>query len=313
VLVAAGPDYASPTSIWRTPLDAILPAEPSGNVTERGFHARLTEVGKRHPVTRDLEGSDSDPPHWSRWFRLVDTRNGTGTAVMQGPDKKPLLILSREGEGRVALLLSDQLWLWARGFEGGGPHLDLLRRLSHWLMKEPDLEEEALRLTASGHELLVRRQTMAEEVSDVTLTSPSGATRTLKLTAAEPGVWQGSIPANELGLWRATDGKLNALVSIGPANPREFAEVTSTTDVLEPIAAATGGDARRLDNGSGVSVPRILAVRSGDTYKGDDWIGLKMRDASVVRGIRVLPVFAGLLGLLLLLCSLAGTWAREGR
>ena len=313
VLVAAGPDYASPTSIWRTPLDAILPAEPSGNVTERGFHARLTELGKRHPVTRDLEGSDSDPPHWSRWFRLVDTRNPTGTAVMQGPDKKPLLILSREGEGRVALLLSDQLWLWARGFEGGGPHLDLLRRLSHWLMKEPDLEEEALRLTASGHELLVRRQTMAEEVADVTLTSPSGTTRTLKLAPVEPGTWQGSVPANELGLWRATDGKLNALVSIGPANPREFAEVTSTTDVLQPIAAATGGDSRRLDNGSGVSVPRIIAVRSGDTYHGDDWIGLKMRDASVVRGIGVLPVFAGLLGLLLLLGSLAGTWAREGR
>ena len=313
VLVAAGPDYASPTSIWRTPLDAILPAEPSGNVTERGFHARLTELGKRHPVTRDLEGSDSDPPHWSRWFRLVDTRNPTGTAVMQGPDKKPLLILSREGEGRVALLLSDQLWLWARGFEGGGPHLDLLRRLSHWLMKEPDLEEEALRLTASGHELLVRRQTMAEEVADVTLTSPSGTTRTLELAPVEPGTWQGSVPAYELGLWRATDGKLNALVSIGPANPREFAEVTSTTDVLQPIAAATGGDSRRLDNGSGVSVPRIIAVRSGDTYHGDDWIGLKMRDASVVRGIGVLPVFAGLLGLMLLLGSLAGTWAREGR
>jgi hypothetical protein len=213
----------------------------------------------------------------------------------------------------VALLLSDQLWLWARGFEGGGPHLDLLRRLSHWLMKEPDLEEEALRLTASGHELLVRRQTMAEEVADVTLTSPSGTTRTLKLAPVEPGTWQGSVPANELGLWRATDGKLNALVSIGPANPREFAEVTSTTDVLQPIAAATGGDSRRLDNGSGVSVPRIIAVRSGDTYHGDDWIGLKMRDASVVRGIGVLPVFAGLLGLLLLLGSLAGTWAREGR
>jgi len=313
VLVAAGPDYASQTSIWRTPLDSILPAEPSGNVTERGFHARISELGKRHPVTRDLDGSDSDPPHWSRWFRLVDTRNATGTAVMQGPDKKPLLVLSREGEGRVALLLSDQLWLWARGFEGGGPHLDLLRRLSHWLMKEPDLEEEALRLTVTGHQLLVRRQTMAEEVSPVTLTSPMGAPRALTLNPGKPGVWQTSVTANELGLWRATDGKLNALVNIGPANPREFAEVTSTTEVLAPIAAATGGDARRLDDGNGVSVPRILAVRSGDTYTGDDWIGLKMRDASVVRGIGVLPVFAGLLGLLLLLGSLAGTWAREGR
>jgi hypothetical protein len=313
VLVAAGPDYASQTSIWRTPLDSILPAEPTGNVTERGFHARLTELGKRHPVTRDLEGSDSNPPHWSQWFRLVDTRKPTGTAVMEGPDNKPLLVLGREGEGRVALLLSDHIWLWARGFEGGGPHLDLLRRLSHWLMKEPDLEEEALRLMVRGHELLIRRQTMADDVAAVTLTSPSGATSTLELTSAEPGVWSTSVTANELGLWRATDGKLNALVNIGPANPREFSEVTSTTEVLSPIANATGGDSRRLDNGSGDTVPRVLAVRSGDTYKGDDWIGLKMRDSSVIRGIGVLPVFAGLLGLLLLLGSLAGTWTREGR
>ena len=313
VLVAAGPDYASPTSIWRTPLDAILPAEPDGNVTDEAFRPTLTELGKRHPVTRGLDGSDTDPPHWSEWFRIVDTTNVTGTTVMQGPDEKPLLVLSHEGEGRVALLLSDHIWLWARGFEGGGPHLDLLRRLSHWLMKEPDLEEEALRLTVSGHNLVVRRQTMADEVSDVTLTSPSGAARTLKLEPTKPGVWESTVAANELGLWRATDGKLNALVNIGPANPREYAEVTSTTDVLAPLTDATGGDSRRLDDGSGLNVPRIVAVRSGDTYKGDDWIGLKMRDASVVRGIGVLPVFAGLLGLLLLLGSLAGTWAREGR
>ena len=313
VLVAAGPDYASPTSIWRTPLDAILPAEPSGNVTEQAFRPSLTELGRRHPVTRGLDGSDSTPPHWSEWFRVVDTRSATGTTVMQGPDEKPLLVLSHEGEGRVALLLSDHIWLWARGFEGGGPHLDLLRRLSHWLMKEPDLEEELLRLTVSGHDLVVRRQTMADQVGDVTLTSPSGAARTLKLDPAQPGVWESSIAANELGLWRATDGKLNALVNIGPANPREYAEVTSTTDVLAPLANATGGDSRRLDDGSGLNVPRVVAVRSGDTYKGDDWIGLKMRDASVVRGIGVLPIFAGLLGLLLLLGSLAGAWAREGR
>jgi hypothetical protein len=313
VLVAAGPDYASPTSIWHTPLDAILPAEPNGGVTERAFRASLTDLGKRHPVTRDLEGSNSSPPHWSEWFRVVDTRTTAGTSVMQGPDNKPLLVLSREGEGRVALLLSDHIWLWARGFDGGGPHLDLLRRLSHWLMKEPDLEEEALRLTVNGHNLQVRRQTMAEEAAEVTLTSPSGSARTLKLAPKEPGLWEASVTANELGLWRATDGKLNALVNIGPANPREFAEVTSTTEVLAPITAATGGDARRLDDGGSLNVPRIVGVRSGDTYKGDDWIGLKMRDASVVSGIGVLPVFAGLLGLLLLLGSFAWTWAREGR
>ena len=183
VLVAAGPDYASQTSIWRTPLDVILPAEPSGRMTDTAFRAQLTDLGKRHPVTRGLEGADEDPPHWSRWFRLVDTNASKGTAVMQGPDNKPLLVLSREGEGRVALLLSDHIWLWARGYEGGGPHIDLLRRLSHWLMKQPDLEEEALRLIVRGRDLTVQRQTMSDTVSDVTLTTPSGKTRTLTLSA----------------------------------------------------------------------------------------------------------------------------------
>jgi hypothetical protein len=83
--------------------------------------------------------------------------------------------------------------------------------------------------------------------------------------------------------------------------------------VLAPLATATGGDARRLETAGGVNVPRVLPVRSTDIFHGDDWIGVKMRDASVVRGIGVLPMFAGLLGLLLLVGSLAATWLREGR
>jgi hypothetical protein len=313
VLVAAGPDYAGPTSLWRTPLDAILPAEPNGHVTEAAFHARLTDPGLRHPVTRGLEGAADNPPHWSRFFRVVDTKATTGTTVMKGADDQPLLVLSREGQGRVALILSDQIWLWARGYEGGGPHIDLLRRLSHWLMQQPDLEEEALRLMVHGREITVQRQTMAEGVSPVVVTSPSGATQTLALDQAEPGVYRKTIEATELGLWRATDGKLTTLVSVGPANPREFTEVTSTTEVMAPLTAATGGDSRRLVDGSTMNVPRVVGVRSSDTFKGDDWIGLKLREASVVRGIGVLPMFSGLLGLLLLVGSLALTWAREGR
>jgi hypothetical protein len=313
VLIAAGPDYASPTSLWRTPLEAVLPAEPSGRTTDTPFRAKLSNLGKRHPVTRGLEGSDSDPPRWSRWFRLVDARAEKGTTVMEGPDAKPLLQLSREGDGRIALLLSDHIWLWARGYEGGGPHIDLMRRLSHWLMKQPDLEEEALRLFVRGRDLTVQRQTMADSVGEVTLTAPSGKTRTLTPTETEPGVWRSTIEANELGLWRATDGKLTALANVGPANPREFTEVTSTTQVLAPFANATGGAAVRIASGGDVELPRVVAIRGGDTYRGDGWIGMRMREASVVRGIGVLPIFAGAIGLLLLIGALAATWAREGR
>ena len=312
MLVSAGPDYASNTSIWRTPLDSVLPAEPAG-VTEKPYLAHLSEIGKRHPVTRGLEGSATEPPHWSRFFRTVDTRNVTVPPLMTGADGKPLLLLSRYGEGRVAMLLSDHIWLWARGYEGGGPHLDLLRRISHWLMKEPELDEEALRLQVKGKELTVQRQTMADTVTPVTVTSPSGATRELTLSAGEPGLWTATTDANELGLWQATDGKLKALINVGPTNPKEFSEVTSTVDTLKPLSQATGGDARRIVSGSGIDLPRIVPVHSSSVYRGDGWLGVRMRDASVVRGVGVLPMFAGLIGLLLLLGAFAATWLREGR
>jgi len=312
MLVSAGPDYASVTSIWRTPLDSVLPAEPVG-VTEKPYLAHLSEIGKRHPVTRGLEGSASEPPHWSRFFRTVNTRNADSPPLMTGADGQPLLLLSRYGEGRVALLLSDHIWLWARGYEGGGPHLDLLRRMSHWLMKEPELDEEALRLQVRGKELTVQRQTMADTVAPVTVTAPSGTKRELTLNAGEPGLWTATIEANELGLWQATDGKLNALVNVGPANPKEFSEVTSTPDTLKPLSQATGGDARRIAESGSVALPRIVPVRASSVYRGDGWLGVHMRDASVVRGVGVLPMFAGVIGLLLLLGAFAATWLREGR
>src|ERR1700726_2139417 len=270
VLVSAGPDYASSTSIWRTPLDSVLPAEPVG-VTEKPYYAHLSDAGKRHPVTRGLEGSAFEPPHWSRFFRTVDTRNATSPPVMTGADGKPLLLLSRFGEGRVALLLSDHIWLWARGYEGGGPYLDLLRRMSHWLMKQPDLDEEALHLQVRGHDLVVQRQTMADSVAPVTVTSPSGATRELTLNASEPGTWTSTIPANELGLWQGTDGQLKTLINVGPTNPKEFSEVTSTTEMLKPLTQATGGDARRVVDGSSVELPRIVPVRASSVFRGDGW------------------------------------------
>ena len=232
---------------------------------------------------------------------------------MQGPDGKPLLVLAREGEGRVALLLSDHIWLWARGYEGGGPHLDLLRRLSHWLMKQPDLEEEALRLVVHGRDITVQRQTMADTVNQVTLTSPTGADPHARPEAGRARRVARAVTANELGLWRATDGKLTALANVGPANPREFAR--SDLDHRRAAPARQRHRRRRAParRRRRIDVPRVVPVRTSTTFKGDDWIGLKMRDVSVVRGIGVLPIFAGLIGLLLLVGSLAATWAREGR
>ena len=220
----------------------------------------------------------TDPPHWSRWFRQVDAEVTRAQRSCTGADDKPLLVLSREGEGPGRAPLSDQMWLWARGFEGGGPHLDLLRRLAHWLMKEPDSRRRRLRITVRGRDLTVQRQTMSDMVDEVTLTAPSGKTRTLSLSATEPGVWRSTVEVNELGLWRATDGTLNALANVGPPNPREFTEVTSTRRCW-PLARSTGGGAVRVGGcGVGPSTSEDCRIRSSDTFTGDDWLGLRIRE-----------------------------------
>ncbi|WP_406854498.1 hypothetical protein ABEG18_18365 [Alsobacter sp. KACC 23698] len=315
VLVAAGPEFASRAGLAGTPLAAAIPATPDGKIVEKPYLAHVTPTGARHPVTRNLPGSESEPPTWGEWLRLISADVKVGSAVMSGADDKPLLVLSREGKGRVALLLSDHSWLWARNFRGGGPHLDLLRRLGHWLMKEPDLEEEALRATARGNVVTVERQSLADTVADVTLTSPSGKTRVTALEGASPGLWRASVETDEPGLYRLTDGKLTAFVSVGPPNPREYQEVVSTTEKLGPIAAATGGSVRRVSERAGEAprIPTILTLASGARFSGGDFIALRNTDAHVVRGVSVFPVFLGFVGLVLLLASLLTTWLGESR
>ncbi|MFO1147261.1 MAG: hypothetical protein U1E62_02710 [Alsobacter sp.] len=315
VLVAAGPEFAGRAGLAGTPLAAAIPATPDGKIVERPFTAQVTGMGQKHPVTRDLPGSEVQPPQWGEWLRQVSADVRSGNAVMSGAEDKPLLVLAREGKGRVALLLSDQAWLWARNFRGGGPHLDLLRRLGHWLMKEPDLEEEALRASAKGNVLTVERQTLADAADPVTLTAPSGATREAALTQDKPGLWRATVETPEAGLWKLTDGKLTAFVNVGPPNPREYQEVASTLDILRPIADATGGSVRRVAERESDSprVPTILALNSATRFAGSDYIGIRTTDASVVRGVGVLPLFLGFIGLGLLALSLLATWLGEAR
>ncbi|AZO44875.1 hypothetical protein EJ076_29120 [Mesorhizobium sp. M7D.F.Ca.US.005.01.1.1] len=317
LLIAAGPEYAGESSIARTPLMAALPAMPTGEVVDKAFYPRLTDLGQRHPVTRGLDGSASEPPHWSRWFRTIGVQNPEGEVVMKGADNRPLLLLDRKGEGRVGMLLSDQGWLWARGFEGGGPHVQLYRRIAHWLMKEPELEEERLTADGRGMVLEIRRQTMADDPGPAQIITPSGKTLTVKLEKSEPGVFLGSVETSEIGLYQVANGDLTALAHVGPVNAPEFADVISTENRLKAPAEATGGSVRRLAPstalGSDVTLPSIVPVRSAGAASGSDWIGLRTTDDSVLKAVSRVPLFGGFLGLGLLLLAMGSMWYREGR
>ena len=314
LLIAGGPEYAGEQTIARTPLMPALPALPDGSVLDKAFYPRLTDLGQRHPVTRGLEGSGSEPPHWSRWFRTIGVQRPEGEVVMKGADDRPLLVLDRKGDGRVGMLLSDQGWLWARGYEGGGPHVQLYRRIAHWLMKEPELEEERLTADGRGMVLEIRRQTMRDDPGPAQVITPTGKALTVKLQKSEPGVFVGSVEAGEIGLYQVANGDLTALAHVGPVNAPEFAEVVSTEKLLKPAADATGGSVRRLATPSGgMALPAIVPVRASAQAAGDDWIGLRTTDDSVLKAVSRVPLFGGFLGLGLLLLALGGMWYREGR
>jgi hypothetical protein len=317
LLVSVGPVFATQRSLYRTPLGAILPAAPLGDVLEQGFKPKVTEIGQRHPVTADLPqaGDPGKEPEWGRWFRLVTARTEHGNAVLSGTDDKPLVVLDRVGQGRVAELMSDQLWLWNRGIDGGGPQPELVRRVAHWLMKEPDLEEEALRATAVGGRIEVTRRTLATSFPQVTMTAPGtppngGATSTLELRQVAPGLGQAIINVDKPGLYRFDDGTLRTVAAVGSPDPLEFSDVRATDTKLKPLVEASNGTLLWLADQPD---PDIRSVRPGRAAGGSDWVGLRRNEGYTVAGINQTPLLPGILVALAFLMFIASAWWREGR
>ena len=314
MLVAVGPSFASPVSFYYTPLGEVMPAEPTGQVLEQGFRPKVTELGERHPVTAELPGEDAKDHPWGRWFRQIEIRPKGGVTAMTGVDGRPLLQLQRVGKGRVALIASDEMWLWSRGFDGGGPEAELLRRLAHWLMKEPELEEEDLRAEVEANHLKVIRRSLDPKPVSATVTMPSGKTVTLPLQPEHGGRSIATLTADELGLYRIGDGTHNTLAAVGPLNPIEFADVRATDEKLKPAAAATGGSIHWLAEGG---VPELRQIRPARDYAGagavGPWIAFRSNGDYVVTGVRQAPLLPAVLVLLLALAALALAWRREGR
>ena len=309
VLEVAGPGFASALSLYQTPLGAILPGAPTGRVLERGFKPVVSEIGGRHPVTADLFGAAGARSRWGRWFRQIEVGAARGTILMQGAEDRPLLIVDRVGEGRVAQLLSDHIWLWARGFETGGPHSEILRRLSHWLMKEPDLEENDLRVAADRRGLVITRRSLERGHPPVEVTAPSGRTTTVALKEDGGGRARATVIAEEMGLYRVGDGERTAMAAVMSPNPVEFADMRTTADRLSGIAARTGGGIAWLADG----LPAFRRVRPERLAAGPGWMGLVANRDYRVASITEIPILPPLAVLILGIGALMLAWRKEGR
>ena len=309
VLEVAGPGFASALSLYQTPLGAILPGAPTGRVLERGFKPVVSEIGGRHPVTADLFGAAGARSRWGRWFRQIEVGAPRGTILMHGAEDRPLLIVDRVGEGRVAQLLSDHIWLWARGFETGGPHSEILRRLSHWLMKEPDLEENDLRVAADRRGLVITRRSLERGHPPVEVTAPSGRTTTVALKEDGGGRARATVIAEEMGLYRVGDGERTAMAAVMSPNPVEFADMRTTADRLSGIAARTGGGIAWLADG----LPAFRRVRPERLAAGPGWMGLVANRDYRVASITEIPILPPLAVLILGIGALMLAWRKEGR
>lgn len=312
LLVSVGPVYATQRSLYRTPLGAVLPASPSGEVLERGFKPKVSDLGHRHPVTAELpqSGAAGQDPSWGRWFRQVAARAERGHTLLSGIDDRPLLVLDRVGQGRIGIVLSDHLWLWNRGVENGGPQPELVRRVAHWLMKEPELEEEALRASAIGGRIEITRRTLATSFKPVTMTGPGGLTRVLQPLEVAPGRGVAVTSVDRPGLYRFDDGELKAVAAVGSPNPLEFSDLRATEKPLRPLVEASGGGMLWLQD---VDDPEIRLVRGGRSLAGSDWLGLRRNESYTVAGVKTWPLLPGLLVALVFIVAIGAAWWREGR
>jgi len=317
LLVSVGPEFVGPTSLAATPLGAILPARPLSPqqaIIEQAYRPRISTAGARHPVTEGMPGANTETaePTWGRWYRTIRTDQRAGTSVMEGASGAPLLILDRVGQGRVALMLSDHIWLWSRLHDGGGPQQELLRRTAHWLMREPELEEEDLTARVEAGRLFIARRSLdAGAPPEVTITAPDGTISRAPLAPGSGGRATAEALAEAPGLWQVSDGRRQAFAASMPANPPEFADLRSEPSRLQALVNATGGAARWVGEGAGV--PEIRAVTAGRDAQGTSWIGLRKREDHTVTGIAALPLLPPWLMLPLLLGVAILAWRREAR
>ncbi|MFL2769603.1 MAG: hypothetical protein ACJZ9F_01200 [Rhodospirillaceae bacterium] len=310
IMLSVGPEYADSFSLFDSPLQDILPAAPTGNVHNEAFLPRLSAVGERHPVTAALTPAGQQDPSWGRWLRHIDVATKSGQELMYGAANRPLLMLDRVGKGRVALLLSDTIWLWGKGFDGGGPQAEMLRRLAHWLMKEPELEENSLTASAQDGMLEVIRNSLDDTVRMVTIQAPDGSSQTTQPEYREYGQFVARVPASEEGLYRIEDGILSAVVAVGAANPLENHTIIATADRLAPVVESTGGGLFWVaDEG----VPTVRLVAPGRLASGESWIGLRANNQYIVNRVSEIPLVPAWLALLVLMSIPLLTWWREGR
>lgn len=294
-LEAGGPNDGKTASLAQTPLADILPSTDRGQRLTGAFRPDLTERGLQHPVTGVFKSASQN---WGRWLGQNDAVSNSENILMRGLGNRPLLILERKGKGRVAQILSDQIWLWARGYDGGGPSADLLGRIVHWLTKEPELDERALKFTIAQDKINIAGQ--AQSGRHVLASTPSGKEMLLDL-AAETVM---DAPEDGLYSFKREDGAVQYLVKSAAGTP-EQSDLLSTAGRLAPLVKASGGAIIRFEDQEKPGfTSQAFATGRFHIRRNNAYDVLSAQDMPVMPQVAWLALSA--------LCLILG-WALEGR
>jgi hypothetical protein len=289
LLTEVGPEFSGPDSLAFSPLAPVLPAIPAspGTVT-KSFSPAVTPLGARHPVTAPF-GMALSP-----WYRMEAATPTQGNVLMTGADNLPLLVLADAGKGRTGILLSDQFWLWTRGGSHDGPALPLLRRIVHWLLREPALETESFTASVTNNRLIINRQTLSSNAPGAaTVTAPDGTRTILTLTQTAPGHFTASLNTKPTqAVWKITEGNLTAYAADTQSNAEEYQDLAATGAKLRGIA-------RNIIWLGANPAPRLEPL-------------LSPCHAVQITGTRSLPLLPTLPTLLVSLVLITAAWWREG-
>ena len=310
LLLATGPAFATQASLYRTPLVTVLPARPTGETLTGAFRPELNSKGRRHPITADFQGNEDQA--WGPWYRVIDNDPIGGDVLMDGPEGVPLFVIDKVQDGRVAMLMSDQAWLWAKGHEGGGPYREMFRRTAHWLMGEPELDAETLTAVRDGDDLVITRRSLDDVDSRVVVVAPDGTRKRVTLDRIADGLYRATTPLNGQGAYRLSNDEISTITAVGSLNPKEYENLLPTEDILAPLSEATNGLVKSVEL-SASNIPAIRRPRAGRSMAGSNWMGLISHDAYAVTKSRRTPLAPGLFLFVFFFIFMAWAWRREGK
>ena len=307
LLDASGPAYAGPYSLSLSPLQNILPTEPTGDIIVQEFIPIMTKDGERHPVTANLK--DDINSNWGPWYRMVEGLTIAGDVLLEGPDARPLLVLNRVGQGRVAQILSDQSWVWTKSGVNKGPQADLLRRLVHWLMKEPELEENELSAKIDNDTILITKNSLNLDKKPIISTSPDNIKEEIVLEDIGRGKQIGKILSPKEGTWKFSSGNSQISLIVGNSNSSEYLDVRATDNIVKPIVSYTSGSINWVNNEK--NIPQIKQIQKNKLTDNSKNIQLIKNEKYYVKNIQQSSLTPWYFVLIFSLILLFLSWYRE--